>query len=385
MRKIWSYINFERYIKTYFLSVAICSLLLLTGCGSTETSAEQPGNQGEESSRETNTEQNVSDKVQSESGKEQVATKTQNTEDSDGKTDAKPDYAMVVQITINPKVALYLAKDGSVVDVEYLNEDAKNAFSNLEITGTRFEEAVSMIVDTSAKEGYLKEDKTISVDFVETTVEENAIEELTANVQIAVQDALTERQLSAILEIEVEGKVQESVALEPEKADKQDEFGQQVANQNGGNKGNTGASANTGNTGNTENSANTGNQNTGKQEAAQPAKEPCLACGGSGICPECGGGTLPCKRCGGSLWESCGVCGGSGRQTCQGCHGSGKDATSGETCKYCGGAGVYTCEVCGGSGGKPCSICNGKGVVSDDCILCHGGKLCTACGGTGVK
>ena len=365
MRKIWSCMNFERYIKTGFLSMAICSMLLLTGCGSAEISAEQHGNQGEESSKEaiaeTNTEQNVFDKAQS--GKEQVATKTQKTEDSAGKTDAKTDYAMVVQITINPKVALYLAKDGSVVDVEYLNEDAKNAFSNLEITGTKFEEVVSMIVDTSAKEGYLKEGKTISVDFVETAGEETAIEELTANVQIAVQDALTERQLSAILEIEVEGKVQESVALEPEKADKQDESGQQSANQNTANKEDTGNSV----------------------AAPQPAKEPCPACGGSGICPECGGGTLPCKRCGGSLWESCGVCGGGGRQTCQGCHGSGKDATSGDTCRHCGGAGAYTCEVCGGSGGKSCSICNGKGVVSDDCILCHGGKACTACGGTGTK
>lgn len=353
MKNNWGYINFKRYIKTVFLSVAICLLLLLTGCGSAEISAEQPQNHSTQAAV-----------AQSEPEKEQVATETQKTEDSAGETDAKQDYAMIVQITINPKVALYLAKDGSVVDVEYLNEDAKNAFSNLKITGTKFEEAVSMIVDTSAKEGYLKEGKTISVDFVETAGEETAIAELTANVQTAVQDTLTERQLSATLEIEVEGKVQESVALEPETADKQDESGQQEANQN---------------------TASTDNQNTGKQEAPQPAKEPCSACGGTGICPECGGGTLPCKMCGGSLWESCGVCGGSGHQTCHGCHGSGKDATSGETCRHCGGSGGYNCEVCGGSGGKSCSICNGKGVVSDDCILCHGGKACTACGGTGTK
>ena len=380
MKNNWGYINFKRYIKTVFLSVAICLLLLLTGCGSEETSAEQP--------QDHSTQAAV---VQSESGKEQVATEAQKTEDAAGETDAKQDYAMIVEITINPKVALYLAKDGSVVDVEYLNEDAKNVFSNLEITGAKFEEAVSMIVDTSAKEGYLKEGKTISVDLVETAGEETAIAELTTNVQTAVQDTLTERQLSATLEIEVEGKVQESVALEPETADKQDASGQQEANQNtankedtgnSGNKGNTGSSAYTGNTGN---SANADNQNTSKQEAPQPAKEPCSACGGTGICPECGGGTLPCKMCGGSLWENCGVCGGSGHQTCHGCHGSGKDATSGETCRHCGGSGGYNCEVCGGSGGKSCSICNGKGVVSDDCILCHGGKACTACGGTGTK
>ena len=210
----------------------------------------------------------------------------------------KLDYATVVQITINPKVSLYLAEDGSVVDVEYLNEDAKNAFSDLKITGTKFEEAVSMIVDTSAKEGYLTEGKTISVDFVETTAEETTIETLTGNVHTAVRDALTEIQLSATLEIKVEGKMQDSFALEPEAMDKQDESGQQTV------------------------------------------KNPCSACDGSGICPECGGGTLPCKRCGGSLWESCGVCGGSGRQSCPGCHGSGTDSTSGSACRHCGGTGT---------------------------------------------
>lgn len=381
MRKIWNCINYERYIKTGFLSVAICLLLLLTGCGNAETSADQ----------------NTSEKVQAganqtgqnQSGKDQMVAGDKQDMDSAGKADTKQDYAMIVQITINPKVALYLAKDGSVVDVEYLNEDAKNAFSDLKITGTKLEEAVSLIVDTSAKEGYLTEGKTISVDFVEAAAEETIIETLTESVQIAVQDALTERQLSATLEIEVEGKVQESVALEPETADKRDESEQQTANQKTANKENAGNSGNEGNNGNTGNSGNKGNSgesaNAGKQETAQPAKEPCPACGGSGICPECGGGTLPCKMCGGSLWESCGVCGGSGRQTCPGCHGSGTDSTSGSACRHCGGAGAYTCEVCGGSGGKSCSICNGKGVVSDDCILCHGGKACTACGGTGTK
>lgn len=112
-------------------------------------------------------------------------------------------------------------------------------------------------------------------------------------------------------------------------------------------------------------------------------KKTCSACGGTGICAECGGGTLPCKRCHGSFVETCSNCDTSGMQTCPGCKGSGVDATDGSACRHCGGAGKIVCELCGGSHGKPCSICHGKGVITDDCILCHGAKKCTVCGGSG--
>lgn len=110
----------------------------------------------------------------------------------------------------------------------------------------------------------------------------------------------------------------------------------------------------------------------------------CTDCNGTGICPECGGGTYPCKRCNGTLYETCGTCNGTGIQTCQGCNGSGVDATDGSACRHCGGAGTVTCGQCNGAKGKACSICNGKGVISDDCILCHGAKYCVTCGGTGT-
>ena len=119
------------------------------------------------------------------------------------------------------------------------------------------------------------------------------------------------------------------------------------------------------------------------QKTGTSGKKTCSACGGTGICAECGGGTLPCKRCHGSLVETCSNCDTSGMQTCPGCKGSGVDATDGSACRHCGGAGKIVCELCGGSHGKPCSICQGKGVITDDCILCHGAKKCPVCGGSG--
>lgn len=320
-----------------FLLVAICSAILLTGCGG---SAESAGDMSTEV-------------VEVTSAAPDDSAVGQDVEES-----ARPDYVMVVQLTINPKMNLYLDADGGVVDVEYLNEDAQNAFSDIDVTGISLKDAVSMIVDVSADKGYLSEGKTISVDIMEPssgeTLQESlsgeTLQKLEEEVQAAVSETLAERQFTVTLEINGEN-VEETV--------------------------------NTGETGNAGDPVDP--QTTGTPETSQTVGEACPACGGTGICSECGGGTLPCKRCGGSLWESCGLCNGTGTQNCHGCRGTGTDSTDGSTCRYCGGAGKITCELCGGVGGKSCSICNGKGVVSDDCILCHGGKKCTTCGGTGIK
>lgn len=369
--------------KLYFAVslLMICMLIFMSGCGAEEIT----GSIAEEN-------RNTSETMQT---KEASTDTVMNESSSDVSEDTEEmlDYVSIVRITINPQLELYLDGEDRVVGVSYLNQDAEDAFSRLSMTDLSLEDAVRQIVTVSVEEGYLTEGKTITVDFSEQDEKANLPDRMEM-VQTAVREELSEKQLTVTLEIEAEGEVQDSFVLEPDEKKPSEETAPS-SGQNGNDK----TSETTGTQNDKQTDKQTGQQ-TGKQngtqeagnsasaagsEAAKPAGEPCSDCGGSGICPECGGGTLPCKMCGGSLWESCGVCGGNGRQSCPGCHGSGKDATSGETCRHCGGAGSITCEVCGGAGGKSCSICNGKGVVSDDCILCHGGKACTACGGTGVK
>lgn len=343
-----------------FLLVAICSAILLTGCGGSAESAGDMSTGVAEVTSAVPDDSAVGD-MSTEVAEVTSATPDDSAVGQDVKESARPDYVMVVQLTINPKMNLYLDVDGGVVDVEYLNEDAQNAFSDIDVTGISLKDAVSMIVDVSADKGYLSEGKTISVDIMEPSFGETLQESLSGEisqkleeeVQAAVWETLAERQFTVTLEINGEN-VEETV--------------------------------NTGETGNAGDPVDPVDpQTTGTPETSQTVGEACPACGGTGICSECGGGTLPCKRCGGSLWESCGLCNGTGTQNCHGCRGTGTDSTDGSTCRYCGGAGKITCELCGGVGGKSCSICNGKGVVSDDCILCHGGKKCTTCGGTGIK
>lgn len=253
-------------------------------------------------------------------------------------------YTSSVHITINPELRLYLDKDQQVVDVVFLNDDAKEAFSDIDFSEISLEEAMSSVIIASADAGYLTEGKDINieVEHTEKSVKENEAKKILQTAEKAVQKTAEEKKLDVNLQTSVvavkEIPSAEEAIKEAEKKTKQ-----------------------------------------------EPAKDPCEACDGTGVCPECSGGTLPCKRCGGTLVEACANCDSSGQQVCQGCKGSGTDATSGAACGYCGGSGRYRCEVCGGVHNKNCTICNGKGVVSDDCILCHGGKKCTVCGGTGTK
>ena len=306
------------------------SLLLLSGCGNKAQEAE--GSQVQTDIAVTATEQTAAAEEQAETIDPETL-----------------DYAYRLHITINPKFRLYLDEQSKVVAVACLNQDAEDLFSETDLTGMDVEKAMPVIIQQAVAKEYLADGKNITID-LEKSTESGQADTVEQVIAAAVTAELKEQGVDAVLELQDAGT---PVAIE-------------------------GANTGSGDT------VSDKTDNTGNGSATNVSqKTKCSACGGTGICQECKGGTAPCKRCGGSLWETCGTCGGSGRQTCPGCGGSGVDATSGTSCRHCGGSGGNTCQQCGGSGGKSCSICHGKGVISDDCILCHGDKKCTVCGGTG--
>lgn len=324
------------------------SLLLLSGCGNKAQEAEEAQVQTDIAVTAT----------------EQTAAAEEQAETADPET---LDYAYRLHITINPEFRLYLDEQSKVVAVACLNQDAEDLFSETDLTGMDVEKAMPVIIQQAVAKEYLADGKNITID-LEKSTESGQADTVERVIAAAVTAELKEQGVDAVLELQDAGT---PVAIEgadtgagdtvPDKTDK------------AGNVTESGA-----------NNAAPENGTTGNGSATNVSqKTKCSACDGTGICQECKGGTAPCKRCGGSLWETCGTCGGSGRQTCPGCGGSGVDATSGTSCRHCGGSGGNTCQQCGGSGGKSCSICHGKGVISDDCILCHGDKKCTVCGGTG--
>ena len=331
--------------------------LLLFGCGNKAQEAE--GSQGQTDIAVTATEQTAAAEEQAETVDPETL-----------------DYAYRLHITINPEFRLYLDEQSKVVAVTCLNQDAEDLFSETDLTGMDLEKAMPVIIQQAVAKEYLADGKNITID-LEKSMESGQADTVEQVIAAAVTAELKEQGVDAVLELQdagmpvaIEGANMGAGDTVPDKTD------------------NTGNADNSDKAGNvTESGANNAvpeNGITGNGSATNVSqKTKCSACDGTGICQECKGGTAPCKRCGGSLWETCGTCGGSGRQTCPGCGGSGVDATSGTSCRHCGGSGGNTCQQCGGSGGKSCSICHGKGVISDDCILCHGDKKCTVCGGSG--
>ena len=330
------------------------SLLLLSGCGNKAQEAE--GSQGQTDIAVTATEQTAAAEEQAET------------------TDPETlDYAYRLHIMINPEFRLYLDEQSKVVAVTCLNQDAEDLFSETDLTGMDLEKAMPVIIQQAVAKEYLADGKNITID-LEKSTESGQADTVEQVIAAAVTAELKEQGVDAVLELQDAGT---PVAIEGANTGAGDTVSDKTDNADNSDK--------AGNV--TESGANNAvpeNGITGNGSATNVSqKTKCNACDGTGICQECKGGTAPCKRCGGSLWETCGTCGGSGRQTCPGCGGSGVDATSGTSCRHCGGSGGNTCQQCGGSGGKSCSICHGKGVISDDCILCHGDKKCTVCGGSG--
>lgn len=330
------------------------SLLLLSGCGNKAQEAE--GSQGQTDIAVTATEQTAAAEEQAETVDPETL-----------------DYAYRLHITINPEFRLYLDEQSKVVAVTCLNQDAEDLFSETFLTGMDLEKAMPVIIQQAVAKEYLADGKNITID-LEKSMESGQADTVEQVIAAAVTAELKEQGVDAVLELQDAGT---PVAIEGADTGAGDTVSDKTDNADNSDK--------AGNV--TESGANNAvpeNGITGNGSATNVSqKTKCSACDGTGICQECKGGTAPCKRCGGSLWETCGTCGGSGRQTCPGCGGSGVDATSGTSCRHCGGSGGNTCQQCGGSGGKSCSICHGKGVISDDCILCHGDKKCTVCGGSG--
>ena len=342
------------------------SLLLLSGCGNKAQEAE--GSQVQTDIAVTATEQTAAAEEQAETADPETL-----------------DYAYRLHITINPEFRLYLDEQSKVVAVACLNQDAEDLFSETDLTGMDVEKAMPVIIQQAVEKEYLADGKNITID-LEKSTESGQADTVEQVIAAAVTTELKEQGVDTVLELQdagtpvvIEGTDTGAGDTVPDKTD------------NTGNTDNAGNASNSANSDKAGNVSESGANNavpdngiTGNGSATNVSqKTKCSACDGTGICQECKGGTAPCKRCGGSLWETCGTCGGSGRQTCPGCGGSGVDATSGTSCRHCGGSGGNTCQQCGGSGGKSCSICHGKGVISDDCILCHGDKKCTVCGGSG--
>lgn len=83
-------------------------------------------------------------------------------------TEAPEKYEYSIVITINPQITLYMEyneKGEAVVKhFKFDNEDAKDAYGELELVNLKSDDAVKLIIKTAAEKEYLKDDGDVTID-----------------------------------------------------------------------------------------------------------------------------------------------------------------------------------------------------------------------------
>ena len=75
----------------------------------------------------------------------------------------KSEHYQTVYIDVNPSVAVMLNRFGSVSGVECLNDDAKEILNDTNLEGKSAEEALEIIIDTYATQGYFEKEADILI------------------------------------------------------------------------------------------------------------------------------------------------------------------------------------------------------------------------------
>ncbi len=244
-----------------------------------------------------------------------------------------------INITINPEINIITDDDGNVVEIEYLNDDAKDAYGSLDLIDMPVGEATELIVEAATEHGYLENGKPVTVTLLDSNVDGQAIMGELNDVRDATQKELGNQgfdncPIQACVEVEVE----------PEH------------------------------------------------------EHVCDLCLGSlvVVCDGCNGTTY----LDGNAWTVCGMCSGEGRTLCTLCEGAGSiacgncggsgvdEAEDDGVCFGCHGSGTTPCNRCGdGSGYQVCYDCKGAGRLGGlPCPRCGGTlwTVCYRCKGTGV-
>lgn len=252
------------------------------------------------------------------------------------------EYAYSLTVSINPEVKLYFDISDIIVGIEYKNEDAIDAYADLELVGTSSKEGLSMLIDAASKKNYLKEDGQVSIELSDVMDEQITDSAPLLRAQEIIAEHIEELAIATEATDEEETQPAMNISIQTDVAEAVTE-------------------------------------KTGISPVVV-----CPDCNGTGNdCKECNGTAIVnCKRCNGG-WETCGICHGSGHEICHGCKGSGIDDMGG-TCNRCNGSGKQSsCTGCQGAGGFNCSWC--KGALQHICPECWGEQVCQTCGGKGTK
>lgn len=137
----------------------------------------------------------------------------------------KPEgYASVVQVSINPTVNLYLDADKIILAVEYVNADAKECYaeSEEELVGSSIDSGIDIVIKAAAEAEYFADNKTVTIDVLETKEETEKATLLTAVVE-KTKTVITDNNIGAdvVLTESAQKVVDDKAAADKATADKE--------------------------------------------------------------------------------------------------------------------------------------------------------------------
>lgn len=117
---------------------------------------------------------------------------------------AMEDCVAVLRMQINPAFDLYLDAKDTVLAIEFLNDDAREVLSHVEVVGQNGMDAIVLLMSAIFTSGLLKEDATLSVTPV-YQAGNSSTGELVKDIPAVIADLKTGMQLPFALSVEMDG------------------------------------------------------------------------------------------------------------------------------------------------------------------------------------
>lgn len=304
----------------------------------------------------------------------------------------------LITISINPEIAFEVDENGLVLSVTYINEDAREAYSDLSLEGMSAQEAADLVVKAADAKGYLKDGGDVEFRYGSTgkTSPEEA-QEIISGAREALKTSLSETGKDSAVVLQMESCGEDNTGI----CDLCYGVGVIVCDNCGGvSYGNgmikcdlcLGSGVYEGG----DDGGSDGDSSDGLCRSCRGTgiltiqAQTCYTCNGTGLCITCGGSGVDPELSDQGEVMSCHACDGTGdclQEVCEG----GIMVERSETCRDCGGTGQDTGNFSGDSAGEAnvqssgCQRCDGNGYML--CNRCQGSlmKTCNRCNGTGVN
>lgn len=120
--------------------------------------------------------------------------------------EAPEDYAVVVLASINPQVKLYLDKDGIVLALEAINDDAKGIIDDIVYDGADYQTVIKLFISTANTNGFIKDDATIEFEIIEVKDQKTDTKDILDKASATATKAASELEIT--LDVKIVGNVE---------------------------------------------------------------------------------------------------------------------------------------------------------------------------------